>query len=237
MISIAISTYNRSKFTIDSFIKVLANPLIDDVVIVDDHSNVDEYTQLWNMCNGLAKVKLYRNGTNLQPLRNKAMSVFYCKNPWVILLDSDNIIGNDYIDTISKLELNENTFYSPQILFDLGREKELWNYSEHIGKVIDKQYTKKTVRNGSFLTLLNTGNYLVHRKNYLLINELNSKEQHLQTNDALYFSYKWLQAGNIIQVVQGLSYQHRIHPGSWYKNNKKVCGENTKAIEQLIKQW
>lgn len=237
MFSLAIPTYNRSKYTIDSFIKVLTNPLIDEVVIVDDHSTQDEYIALWNACNGLAKVRLYRNGVNLKPLRNKAMAVFYCKNPWVILLDSDNIINNDYIDMVSKLELKENTLYSPQILFDLGREKELWNYSEHLGKVIDKQYAKKMIGKGSFSTLLNTGNYLVYRNNYMLVNKLNSNEQHLQTNDALYFSYKWLQAGNNIEVVPGLSYQHRIHLGSWYKNNKKVCGENTTTIEHLIKRW
>lgn len=236
MFSLAIPTYNRSKFTIESFIDVLQNPLLNEVIIIDDHSNLIEFTTLWNTCNGLDKVKLYRNKINLKPLRNKATAIGRCKNEWCILLDSDNRIDNNYIETLSKLELKKDTFYSPQILYSFGREKELWNYQKYTKQIINKNNARKCVSEGLFSTLLNTGNYLVHRNEYLKVNQPNNDEQHLQTNDALYFSYKWLQAGNNIEIVEGLNYEHRIHAGSWYKNNAKTCAENTKVIERLIRQ-
>jgi glycosyltransferase involved in cell wall biosynthesis len=238
MISLAIPTYNRSDLTIESFKNVLNNNLISEIIILDDYSSVDEFNKLWNATFNLNsinnKIIVYRNSSNLKPLVNKYEVVKKCNNDWVILLDSDNIIDNDYISVISKLNEEEDVLYSPETLFSLNKEIE-WNYSEYNNFFVTKQNAKDYISNGSFETMLNTGNFLVNREKYVEVYEQSCINEKLGVNDAAYFSYLWLASGNRIKVVPNLNYIHRIHKGSWYKNNQDSCALATDEIHKKIK--
>jgi hypothetical protein len=242
MISLAIPTHNRSDFVIESFIEVLDNPLIDEIIIVDDHSDVNIFMRLWNIKEkiGNNKIKLYRNEINLKPLLNKSKVVGKCKNDWVILLDSDNIIDNRYVDSISKLDLQEDIIYCPGILYTI--EKVYWCTFNEFDYLIDKNIAKEKIEDGMFQTLLNTGNYFLNRKKYMDIVRFNSGEDlRLSNNDAMYFSYLWLLNGNKIKVVPDLIYTHRQHGGgvggSWYANNVDDCLWATAELIDKIRKW
>ena len=245
MISLAIPTYNRPEMTLESFAKVLDNPLISEIVIVDDHSEFSNYVKLWNAVQALNsdKIFLLRNATNLKPLRNKYEAVKSCGNEWVILLDSDNIIDNEYVNVLGKIgDLDKNTLYCPEKLINL-RGQTIWDYSEfQYGDYSEVQYdinkiaAVRNVNNGNFQTFLNTGNYFLNRNEYLRVHESNDISKELSINDAMYFSYLWLKAGNNMGIIPGLNYIHRVHKGSWYKNNQKECGRATDEIIKLIKQ-
>jgi glycosyltransferase involved in cell wall biosynthesis len=241
-ISLAIPSFNRSDFTIESFIQVLNNDLIDDIVIVDDHSDIDIFIKLWNLVNELNsdKIKLLRNKKNLKPLLNKYEAVKNCKNDWAILLDSDNIISNDYIEIVSKLDAEEDIIYCPELLYTLNKTV-VWCSFKEFNYVITKKEANRNIEDGMFQTLLNTGNYFCNRKKYMDVKEDSYNASALSANDAMYFSYAWLFNGNKIKVVPDLAYVHRQHGGgiggSWYANNLDACLFATYAIIKKIKKW
>ncbi len=235
--------------TLESFAKVLDNPLISEIVIVDDHSEFNNYVKLWNAIQTInnKKIKLFRSDINLKPLQSKYETVKRCSNEWVILLDSDNIIDNGYLEAFYKIkDLDKQVIYCPEKLIDI-KGKILWDYSEFQYEIGIKAAIQN-IDKGNFQTFLNTGNYLINRNEYLFVHEQNEfvfspwliskkdEKSKLGVNDALYFSYLWLKAGNFMFIVPGLNYIHRVHKGSWYKNNQKECGRATDEIIKLIKQ-
>jgi hypothetical protein len=236
-ISLAITTFNRTDLTIASFIHVMNNSLIDEIVIVDDHSDIDIFDELRNRLIGLSnsKIELYRNDVNLKPFLNKYEAVKKCHNDWLILLDSDNIIDNTYFDIIKNINAEDDMLYCPMILRRLGDNGE-WNFGEFNNLVINKENVGYCLsRYNEFETFLNAGNYLVNRKKYMDVIENNENDSALSVNDALYLSYLWLLSGNRMLVVSNLGYTHRIHKGSWYQNNYSACGKVTEEIKRKLR--
>ena len=119
MYSIAITTYNRSSLTINSFIKILDNELVSEIVVVDDCSDSKIFLKLRSLITDInnGKIRLYRNKTNLGPLLNKREAAKQCTNDWAILFDSDNEINDDYISLIDKIDKQDNVIYSPETLY------------------------------------------------------------------------------------------------------------------------
>jgi len=221
MISLAITTGERTEMTVESFKRVLGNDYIDDIVIVDDCSNMDVFLVLEQMIKTLdnGKVRLIRNSANLKPYRNKYLSVKYAKNDWVILLDSDNIIDNDYVDIAEALVKQKDTIYCPSLLLSNESRHVLLNYGEYSGVSIDKETVKRGLGTWRFETIFNTSNYLLPRQEYLRIWETIEIDEELSKADTCYFSYCWLLACNKMFIVPGMTYIHRVHPYSWYLNN------------------
>ena len=135
MFTIAITTYNRLDLVIDSFSSVLDNELIDEIVIVDDCSEDTLFNNLKNKLDELKsdKIKLYRNESNLKPLMNKLEAVKHSKNEWVILLDSDNKLNDNYIDTIKNIGKDKNTLYIPEKLLHFNGDliSDFSNYKDY----------------------------------------------------------------------------------------------------------
>lgn len=226
MISLCITSYNRDQMTVDSFAQVLNDERISEIVIVDDHSDEIIYNNLAFLVNGIDKVKLFRNPKNLGCYHNKRMSVECASNQWVILFDSDNIIGVDYLDSLP-LGVN-TTIYQPEFA---KPHFNFVNYSSHL-------FTKDNVRNylpqDTFKTMLNAMNFFVNRDEYLRVFDTTKEEP--WTADSIYFNYLWLKAGNSIYVTPGMQYEHRVHDGSHYKNNVHKTGNFYNEVVQKLKE-
>jgi glycosyltransferase involved in cell wall biosynthesis len=239
MISLVITNYNRSDLVIEAFSKVLNNDYINEILIVDDCSDINIFNKLKDLINNLKneKIKLIRNEKNLKPFLNKCNSIKQAKNEWVILLDSDNILDNDYIDKIKNLKnIDKNTVYVPEKLM---RENFIgWDYSSLKNKIINKDNVKYYYHtqpySGIIDTLLNTGNYFINRDEHVKATSNINIDESLSVNDALYFSFLWLSTGNNIFVVDDLKYYHRVHQGSWYINNMSGCQYSSKRIAEKI---
>jgi len=240
-ISLAITTFERSDWVLRSFERVLKNDNIDEIIIVDDCTEIGTFIKLWEILDLRVnrKVRLYRNPYNLGPMRNKQEVVKSCKNEWVILLDSDNVIDNTYVDVVIKLNKNQNVIYCPGLTFRLDGTK-MWDWSE-FNYLIDKSKAKRNTTNALFITLLNTGNYFVNRKEYLSVFNDNVIDVNLCFNDALYYSYLWLLSGNKMKVVPEMTYVHSQHGGgiggSWFANNTAACYSVTNDIKRKIRKW
>lgn len=112
-ISLCIPTYNRVDMTLQAFENVYQDERISEIIIVDDASDIVIFTELKEFCELIPKIKLYRNITNQDCYRNKMTALSYASNDWCILLDSDNIIYKDYIDSVYRQNWDNNTIYTP----------------------------------------------------------------------------------------------------------------------------
>lgn len=213
MISVCITTYNRTDLLYESFRQVLNDDRVSEIVIVDDHSIEDIWQTIFWQFNGVEKVKLYRNEKNLDCYRNKREAISKATNEWVIIFDSDNILTKSFIDRIENLfvaGLNPKTVYQPSFA------KPNFNFTRYEGLLVDKFNVPKYMVDSTFQTMLNAMNYLVHRDEYLKVWDGSIDPV---TSDSIFQNYNWLKAGNKIYVVSELNYEHRVHNGSHYQNN------------------
>lgn len=216
MISLCVTTYNRNDLLFDSFRQILNDDRVREIIILDDHSDDDIYSQLQNTVKSdftMWKVMLFRNHKNLDCYRNKREAISRASNEWVIILDSDNIITKDYIDRIENLYvagLNPETVYQPSFA------KPHFNFTSHEGLLIDRHNVAKYMNDPTFGTMLNAMNYFVNRDEYLRVWDGSVDPV---TSDSIFQNYNWFKAGNNMYVVPGLEYEHRVHNGSHYQNN------------------
>ena len=225
MITLSLTSWNRDSMTFDSFRNVLTDDRISEIVIVDDHSDERIYQNLVFMCNGLEKVKIYRNETNIGCYHNKRRAVELATNEWVILFDSDNVIKKDYLDTVVLKDLLPHMIYQPEWAMPH------FDFRKFAGSVITKENIKGYMRQQHFSTMLNAMNFLVNREEFLKIPHDPIEKW---TADSIYFNYLWIKSGNKIYVTPGMQYEHLVHNGSHYKNNVHKTGNLYNEVEHLI---
>lgn len=210
-ISIAIPSYNRYEMTVESFAKVLGVEEVTEIVIVDDCSTDGSYEKLVEHFKNEPKVKVYRNESNLDCYRCKREAIEKCTGDWVILLDSDNCVDFGYLYSLFQiLDWRKDTIYTPDFAMPT------FSFQQFSGLLVTKGNVSSWIDEPMFEVMLNAANYFVNRNEYLKVWDGSVDPV---TSDSIFTTYNWLKAGNKIQVVDGLHYQHRIHDGSHYKNN------------------
>lgn len=227
-LSVAIPTYNRYDLTINSFVQVLNDERVSEVVIVDDASTNDSYERLCNYFSGIDKVKLFRNEINLDCYFNKHESVVKASSDWVIIFDSDNTLSTEYLDALYAIpEWDKSICYNPQFA------RPYFRFTEWAGLTLTKGNVAAYL-DTNLMTSLNAFNLFINRDEYLKIwdgsiNPLSS--------DSIYFSYCWLIAGNKIYITPGLEYDHYISPNNdgHYQQNQHKTVEFHNDIMNKIK--
>jgi glycosyltransferase involved in cell wall biosynthesis len=210
MISLCITTYNRTDLLYESFRQILNDDRISEIVIVDDHSTEDVWQTIFWQFNEVPKVKLFRNEKNLDCYFNKREAVSKASNEWVIIWDSDNIMTKEYVDAIHNCGRVSTEILNPCFA------KPNFRFTDYSNFHIDKTNVHRFMWDGNFQTMLNAMNYFVNRDEYLRVWDGSVNPV---TSDSIYQNYNWLKAGNSIYVVPGLEYEHRVHSGSHYQNN------------------
>jgi glycosyltransferase involved in cell wall biosynthesis len=210
MITLCLTNYNRTDLLFESFAQVIDDDRISEIVIVDDHSDMEVFNRVFEYTRSIPKVKLFRNEKNLDCYRNKREAVSKASNEWVIIFDSDNIMTKSYVDVVCAQELSKDEILQP------SSAKPHFVFTKYTGIIIDKHNVSIRVDESPFSTMLNAMNYCVHRDEFLRVWDGSVDPV---TSDSLYQNYNWLKAGNSIYVVPGLEYEHRVHNGSHYQNN------------------
>lgn len=212
-VSVVIPFYNTAKY-FDEVVRIaVEDDRVDDIVVVDDCSEHDEYEYMSFLASKYPKIKVYKNSENVGELKNRFTAVGKAKNDWVILLDCDNSLTKSYIDSIYMIPTwREDVILCP----DYGTNIKV-NYREFDGDYIHIKNVKRLM-NENMVKLLNTGNYFINRSSYL---ECASKV--LQTPKDQYgdivFNYQWLKDNGYLFVVKGMEYVHRIRRDSSWKTN------------------
>jgi hypothetical protein len=227
-ISLCIPYYNTFDLTKKTIQILIKSKFINEIIISDDYSNEPF---VYNH----PKVKIYRNLKNLGALKNKFKTVQYARNKWVYLLDSDNFIDLKMFKKLSNF-LNEGKFnadfiYSPSklILKNINLDKKLnnkiikYNFKD---KIIDFNLVGNYLDKVKYFDwFLNTGNYVVNKKNYIKCGEQMFRDKELKSPqaDAMVFSYYWLNSGKKIHILDNFYYFHRLLKNSYShdKNNNK----------------
>lgn len=210
MITLALTTYQRTDLLYESYRQLINDDRISEIVIVDDHSSDEIYnTVLWQS-KAIPKVKVYRNESNLDCYRNKRQAVKLATNEWVIIGDSDNVFTTAYIDKLFTKEWEVDTLWQPAFA------RPHFDFNKYIGQYINRQNVASFMGDGTFQTMLNAMNYFVNRDEFLRVWDGSIDPV---TSDSIYQNYNWLKAGNSIYVCPGLEYDHRVHKESHYQNN------------------
>lgn len=222
-LSLAITTYNRAELLFRSFERVLTDPRIDEIVIVDDASESKYFDKILNYFHRKPKVHIHRNNINLGVYHNKYMSVKLSTNKFVIVFDSDNILDKTYLDALEACgDLTDNIVYTPSFA------KPEFDYRHLSGKYIDRTNVGKLFKERRFDCLINTMNCVVPRENFL---KVYNKDIEPAAADSAYFNYKWLETGGELYVVPGMEYEHLIHSGSHFR---QTIGESTKMHSEVM---
>lgn len=236
MISLALTSYNRTDLLFRSFSACLDHPLITEIVIVDDCSTKANYNIVKEHCKHIPKIKLFKNEINLGVYFNKKRSVELCTNDFIIVGDSDNLYDKKYLDTIfdqNKVpyypwnEWREDTILAPDFA------KPHFSYQAFSGLTVDQHNVAQFINQPMFSTMLNTFNFFINRNEYLKVFDDSIEPV---TFDSLYFNYCWLKAGNKIRVIKDFQYDHMVHEGSHFQNNIHLSGNLLSEIENKIKE-
>ena len=233
-LSLAITTHNRPKMTIKSFEKVLDDPRISEIVIVDDHSDIEQYYGLQESIARLKndKIKVYRNSTNVGMSLNKLKAISYCNNDWVIIFDSDNVLDANYLDAFEKV----SDLLYPHYIFCPSAALPKFVY-EKISKFSMTKSVIQHLLKGEFATItewmLNTCNYIVHRVTYLQTYQYNID---MKATDTIWHNYNHLKQGGSLYVVPQMTYQHLVHDDSGWRQDRKYNKQKAIEVRKLIEQ-
>jgi glycosyltransferase involved in cell wall biosynthesis len=238
MITLCIPTYNRSKFAIRSFLNVIEDQRISEIVVCDDNSNQECYEKLMEEIKKIdsKKIKIFRNSSNLGAFLNKYECVKKASNEWIILIDSDNIIDIGYLEKLpaspkkSSLYLPDHAICKSQYL----------NYKEFSDKTIDIEEYKIMIKSQDprIQCLLNTGNYFFNRDSYIksVESEINLLEPF--GCDVSYLIYLWFKSkkSNNLKVVRDLEYIHTLHENSDEESSHyiKTQRESSEFLKTII---
>lgn len=223
-ISCAIPHYNNARFMHDTLNLLVNDVRICEIIICDDVST--DLCELKNIITNIPnsyKIKLYENKTNLGVYYNKLKSISKCTSEWAILLDSDNILGDNYIDKLYSIyPWNNNYIYAPdQPVTFPGQPSTNMDYRFMSDKTINRSQYIHNFNNMRFQCLINTCNYFVPVTRY---NKCHSDKNYdrdiIDSLDSAVLFTDWICSGYFVKVIKGLTYHHRLHPQSNYTISK-----------------
>lgn len=210
-ISLCITTHNRPAMTLRAFHRVLDDARINEIIISDDCSDDEEAETLMLNLEGLQKVRYYNNEQNLGVYVNKARAISLASNTRAILLDSDNQIDTDYLDTLYAIpEWDNKLSYLPDFA------KPAFDYRHFNHLTLTRQNVAQYVDMPKFDCLINTMNGFYDVSRYLSVWDRTVEPV---SADSIYMNCLLLEGGSGLKIVPGLQYEHLIHAGSHYKRN------------------
>lgn len=227
ILTLAITTYNRFDMLLESFANVIDDPRISEVLIMDDCSSPEYWNKIKDLGKFNPKIRVVRQAQNRGMSVNKRDAVYYSANDWVILFDSDNIIGKDYLDALYALPvLYTNTIYCPDFA------KPEFNFKKHSGHYYSIDNVSKVIENSKeFNTMMNACNYVVNKDAYLRVWENNAA---MKGTDTIYMNYLWLKSGNGFYVVPKMEYFHRVHKESGFLKDMVYNMNKAEEVKKLI---
>ncbi|MBD2158905.1 glycosyltransferase family 2 protein [Leptolyngbya sp. FACHB-16] len=227
-ISVAITHYERPEFLVRTLKNIFHDQRVSEIVILDDGSSQDTFFKCVNILKDFSsKVRLFRREQNLGPFTTSIQVCSLCSNPWCVLLDSDNTIFKNYLNTIFSLNIwDERTIYCPDYAFPHYSFKAYSNYVFNFDDICHlHQSSKILIHNFLFSCLINGGNYFLNCKTFVMTLQPYMVLRPYAT-DSILRNYIWLSKDNNLSILKNAWYYHRVHAGSnWTLNAKQGIAE------------
>ena len=233
-VSLCIPTYNRFDTFLSNHLKLyLENPYIDEVVISDETG--EDSRKIASHFPNVAKLKVHVNETILGAFANKNRVVSLASNDWVCLMDSDNYAPPSYfeawIDYIQSHQLSMKYIYAPSYTIPQPNHSG-FDYTQYQGLQLDGSSIRHL---DSVSVLLNTGNYIVHKENYLASNRFLTQYQtiDMDVQDVIFKALLLFLNHSIFAVVPKMAYAHIVHGDSLFLKHQGTFDQVYARIKQL----
>ena len=231
--TLAITTYNSADFMLrqleqDYF--TMSKGLIDEIVIQDDCT--DDYKILLEKQTD--NIKVFQNSHHTYPLLGRVNLLNNCKNDWVILMDSDNFLNEKSFEVLNSFTPKPGTIYVP------GFAHPDYNFKSQYGNTtIDLKLAAERVGQPGVNwmdVLLNTGNFLVPRKEYLEVAKDIDPYFSPCPHEVVYFNYLWLRSGRTLYCNKDYEYIHTQRDDSFWRTLSPTTGHMIQQIYQMYHQ-
>ena len=250
-ISLCIPTMDRfEKFlkkSIDSYLKLLEDGWIEEIVVCDENGNdfykINEHYE--KQINAGVKLRVYKNTRQLGVFLNKLKVCKMASNDCIALIDSDNFADESYFRTVNeyikKTELTSYYILSPYF----GKPHDGMKFDMFEGAVIHKYTVKDYIVkeagpsalwsnmaymwNRRFISFLNMGNFVLS-KNIVrnLVFDMDMLEK-TQGCDVMYFNScvftQFYDYEFKFHILTGLEYEHAVHDGSLQRKEHDRANE------------
>jgi len=225
-LSLAITSYKRFDLTISSFANVIDDDRIQEILVLDDCSPDKSYELLRDYFKDTPKVKVIRQARNRGMSVTKRDAIALCNNPAVIIFDSDNKLGKDYLDALERIEE-----FSPDTLYLPIAAAPQFDYEEFAGFTINKGNIKQDMHKPIFRCALNTCNCLVNRDFYI---DTFIQDDAIGCADTINHIHNHLKRGGKLYFVPRMQYFHLVGPQSGFLENVDYNMKKAKEIENKI---
>lgn len=238
--TIVIPTYNSTKYLFELLKSTLKLKYCNEIVIIDDNSNMNEFQNLKNISEmenfKSLNIKIYRNNKNLGGFYNKRKGVTLSSNEVIYQIDSDNIVTKRTIKFLNKLE-NLNLILPGEIFFP--SKINLFKKYKYLENIIffrnnDVLFTKKNqtldlndvnfelsnenskkFKDRTLKSILNIGNPIFLKSDYIKFTEKASNEQAEKlVACSIALSYFYLINFGKIVFNKNISHFHRMRSDS-----------------------
>jgi len=240
-ISLCIPTYRR----FDIFLSVnlplyLTNPYIDEIVISDEDGE-DAQKIILHFPNE-PKIKLYMNEKILGAFANKNRVVSLASNEWICLMDSDNYAPPSYFEAWMKYgEINGvsiKTIYMPMCSTPQPNHHG-FNYYDQRNIQFDREHILEN-NVDRISGLLNTGNYIFYKQNYLESNQFLTEYHEIGVKgglDVIFKSILLFLNNSRLVLVENMTYDHIVHDGSLFINSSHEFQPTYQFVMNLFHEY
>lgn len=251
-ISLAIPTYNSSKFLEKIFIGLFENFKIqpfNEIVINDDKSNESEFKNIISLVNLYSEkfreinFEINQNSKNLGGFRNKYLTVENCKNNLIYQIDSDNLIRKSTIELLENTTFDSKLLYLPSNIYLLNENKYFTkkinlttNYGQYpLNDIKNFLLNNTDISKNDLNWALGIGNPIFNRENYLS-NCQEGYESYLNIYSHCSYAlvYFWLKADGVLYFDKKHSHTHRVHDDSYWRTGGNEMTESVIALRKLI---
>ena len=258
-LSVAIPTYNSSKYLENLLSKLSKFKAVNEILIQDDNSSETEYEKILDIVNRFKNISINiivkKNDKNIGAYLNKYESIKNCTNNYVYQIDSDNLPGKNLDKTALQICSSEeqNIIYYPSSLIQIidGNVFEKLRYKyfkknkvllSSTNKDIDLLAIKKAIKGKIKITqdknhrwILNCGNFIVNKSEFTKIIERSLSEHNdYFILDAVAFNYYWIKNGGKIKLLKDHFHYHRKREDSVSMVNANKTIESFNYFEKLI---
>lgn len=240
--SLCIPTMKRWSFLKENLPKYLQNKYIKEIVIVDETG--EDYALIQQFYPNEPKIKLFKNDVRLGVFLNKLECMKKASCDWICLIDSDNFADEKtYFDSFLQYVTNnpnKNTIYCPSFAapnFDFSS----------IQNIEITQYSIKNLLNsnkkGTLEVCCNVCNFILHKNNVLLIQEIlasntefNAISKSYFPCDSIFLNYLLLLQNRTLLIVPNMKYEHVVHAGSIYATTHMKFKDISERVHTLFRQ-